>query len=352
MPTSARGATRIFQELDDLDRLANVWDSLAAKSGNPIEQYDWARACAATFTADRELQVITVGAPLPVAIAPMIRRSGRLARLELLGMRELDEPMDFLYADPSALALVGDALVRLGCSVFLKRIPADSPVVAALRRSYRGRGIIICRPVIGCPWIPLDAGWSKPEQQLNPGRRSDLRRARRLAEQMGTVNIEVLSPTPSELKPLLEEAFGVEAAGWKGRQGTALGADAATGSFFRQYTAAASQKGTLRVCFLRIGARGAAMQVAVECGKRFWLLKIGYDEAFARSSPGLLLMLETIRYAASRGLRSYEFLGTARPWTQMWTQLTHPCISLRAYPMNQRGIVSLAIDAARIACRK
>jgi CelD/BcsL family acetyltransferase involved in cellulose biosynthesis len=343
---------RICRDLDDLEALADVWESLAARSGNPADQYDWARSCAAAFTDVSQLQVITVGAPLPVAIAPMIRRSGRLARLELLGLSELDEPTDFLYADASALAPLGDALVRLGCSVYLKRIPADSPVVAALRRSYRGRGIICCRPAIGCPWIPLDAGWIKPEQQLNPGRRSDLRRARRLAEQKGAVTTEVLSPTPSELNPLLEEAFRVEAAGWKGRQGTALKTDAALGYFFRQYAAAACQKGTLRVCLLRIGERCAAMQIAVESGERFWLLKIGYDEGFARCSPGLLLMLETIRYAARRGLRSYEFLGRTRSWTQVWTQRTHPCLSLRAYPMNPRGLAALAIDTAKFAYRR
>ena len=44
------------------------------------------------------------------------------------------------------------------------------------------------------------------------------------------------------------------------------------------------------------------MQVAVETGGRFWLLKVGYDERFARCSPGSLLLLETIRHAATTGV--------------------------------------------------
>jgi CelD/BcsL family acetyltransferase involved in cellulose biosynthesis len=86
------------------------------------------------------------------------------------------------------------------------------------------------------------------------------------------------------------------------------------------------------------------MQLAIECGNRFWLLKIGYDEAFARCSPGSLLLLETVRYAALRGLHSYEFLGTAEPWTHMWTTCMRPCVSLLAYPANRRGLAAFAAD--------
>ena len=111
-------------------------------------------------------------------------------------------------------------------------------------------------------------------------------------------------------------------------------------------------KGALRMCFLRIGDAVAAAQIAVTFGDRFWLLKIGYDEAFARCSPGTLLSLETIRYAAARGLRSYEFLGGPEPWTRMWTDQERPCVSLRVYPASLRGIWVLAGAVGKIARRR
>ena len=86
------------------------------------------------------------------------------------------------------------------------------------------------------------------------------------------------------------------------------------------------------------------MQLAVVSGNRFWLLKIGYTDEFARCSPGILLMLETIRYAAKCGLRSYEFFGVEEPWLRVWTELVRPCVSLRAYPTNLRGGMVLARD--------
>jgi CelD/BcsL family acetyltransferase involved in cellulose biosynthesis len=351
---AAGPAIKLLQRPEELAALAGAWDRLAAaQAGGPMQYAAWAQAYAAMSEApERALHVVVAGGPQPTAIAPLVRRRGRRARLELLGVQELYEPLDFLYATPAALDPLADALVRLGVPLFLERLPADSPVVAALQRAYRGRGVVLCRPTPewpGCPWIPLDASWREPEQHLNTGRRSDLRRAWRLAERMGSVRSEVLTPTPAELPPLLEEAFQVEAAGWKGRKGSALLTNAERGAFYRHYATAACRQGILRLCFLRIGAQAVAMQLAAECGGGFWLLKIGYDEKFAQCSPGTLLMLETLRYAAARGLRSYEFLGTVEPWTRLWAPQVHPYISLRAYPARARGLAALAADLTKVA---
>lgn len=162
---------------------------------------------------------------------------------------------------------------------------------------------------------------------------------------MGAVTCEILSPSVDRLPLLLDEAYAVEAASWKGREKTALRFDARLGEFYRRYAAAAAERGMLRLCFLRIGGDAAAMQLAVVAGNRFWLLKIGYADEFARCSPGVLLMVETIRYAAQAGLRSYEFLGASKSWIRHWTELEHPCVSFRAYPLNLRGMTSLARDA-------
>jgi CelD/BcsL family acetyltransferase involved in cellulose biosynthesis len=188
--------------------------------------------------------------------------------------------------------------------------------------------------------------------RLEAGRRSDLRRARRHAEKMGAVEAVVIAPTRDQLPQLLAEAFQVEAAGWKGAHGTALASDPVRGDFFRRYTEQACTHGILRMCMLRIGGRPAAAQIAIESGTRFDLLRAGYDEQFARCSPGMLLTVESIRYAARRGLRSYEFNGDVEPWTKVWTQHEHACCSLRAYPFSRRGAWAMFDDGRQAAVRK
>ncbi len=340
-------------ELDDLDRLAGAWDRLASNSGSPIGQYIWARACAEALGDRYSLDVLAIGPrERPFAIAPLARRRRPMAPLELLGVHELREPMDFLYEDARAAAALVRVLTSLPGPLSLKRVPASSLVVAAIGNADRKRGLVLNRDAGACPYILLGERQKDPEQQLTARRRSDLRRAQRRAARLGEVSYEMLAPSPAELQPLLEEAIAVEAAGWKGRARTALAHDEMRRAFFRHYATAACSKGILRLCFLRIGGRAAAVQLAVETDNRFWLLKLGYDEGFSRCSPGSLLLMETIRHAAIRGLRSYEFLGSAESWIRPWTNTVRPCVRLDAYPFERSGVGLLATDAATAAGRR
>lgn len=348
----SRGTARIVRDVASLDAMAEAWDALAAPAVAPMQQYAWARACASAFTGRRALHVVAVKGPSGLAVAPLVRHRDIMGRVEFLGSPELDEPADILASDGVSLARLAEALVRCGHPLLLRRLPAESPLVPALLRAYQGRGVVVRRQLRGFPWIRLDDGCTAPEERLNPGRRSDLRRARRIASGMGSVRVELLSPGPAEVAPLLDEAFDVEAAGWKGRTGTALAVDRVRQQFFRQYAAAAARRGMLRLGFLRIGERAAAMQLGVDWGGRFWLLKMGFDEAFARCSPGTLLMAEMVRLATERGLRAYELLGTSEPWALVWTRLEHPSVSLRAYPANPRGVRAMAADLARAGWRR
>jgi CelD/BcsL family acetyltransferase involved in cellulose biosynthesis len=352
--TETTDAARIIRNLADFSDTRAQWDSLAMASGwgSPIQHYIWTQSYTETFGIGRGLHVVASGSGRSSAIAPLFRPKRFGGSLELIGVKELFEVMDFLYTDEPALEGLAIALSTSGLPIVLGRIRADSPALAALRGACRSNAATFCRPAKGCPYIALDTSWLEPERHGNSGRRSDLRRARRAGEGMGGITCEILSPSADEVPSLLDEAYQVEAASWKGRNKTALQVDARLGQFYRRYAIAAAERGMLRLCFLRIGGEAAAMQLAVVTGDRFWLLKIGYSEKYARCSPGVLLMMETIRYAASARLRSYEFLGAAEEWIRNWTSLEHPCVSFRAYPFNLRGTTLLAKDAAAALARK
>lgn len=349
-PPGNRPTVQVIRDLRGLGTLAPLWDAAAGSTASPMESHDWVRSWAEAYGVDRDLEILVAGDWPAVAIAPLVRSSHDGLRLELSGPPDLQERMDFLYADPSHVAILADALARRKLPLRFWRIPADSAVVAELRHAYRGRGIVRCRPGIGCPYIPLDDTWADPDRQLDARRRSNLRRARRIAEEMGPVTVEILSPRPADLGPLLQEAYAVEAAGWKGHsgKGEALVRQTHEGEFFRRYAAAACEREILRLCFLRIGGRAAAMKLAVITGGRFWLLKMGYSEEFERCSPGTLLLAETLRYAARSGLRSYEFLGGDESWIRAWEPLSRPCVSIHTYPFTARGAAALAHDARAV----
>jgi CelD/BcsL family acetyltransferase involved in cellulose biosynthesis len=347
-------ASTIIRTAEELSALQAEWNSSLPNDtwNNPILCHLWAQTYVDVYGPGAGLAIAVIRKRGATAIAPLLRPRTRRHRLEFLSQREICEPMDFVYSDVSSLESLADIVSRLKYPLLLDRIPADSPALAALRRSLRRRAVVNIRPSWGCPWIKLDASWESPEQHVTARRRSDLRRARRRAEALGTVCAEIHAPTPAQLPPLLQEAFVVESASWKGTEGSALLKDSLQGEFYRRYTYAAAARGILRVCLLRIAGQPAAMQLALQADGRFWLLKIGYSDEFARCSPGILLMLETLRYASRQHLRAYEFLGNTEAWIRAWTTEARPCVSLRAYPFGVRGAIGLAIDVLAVARRR
>lgn len=335
--------------LGELDACEAAWRTLDARVGGPMEQFDWIRSCAATLGTGQQLNITTVwrGDQL-VAVAPMqIARRGGVRRASLIGVERHYEPMDLLYEDEAALAVLVDEFVAQGRTFAIGRVREDSPTVAALRTAFTGTAAVKCRQQVSYPFIDLDESWAEPEQNLSSGRRSDLRRARRRAEEIGTLTAEIITPRPENVDALLEEAMAVEMKSWKGKDGTAMGCDADEAAFCRAYARAACKHGVLRLCFLRINGQAAAMHVAMVHGGGFWLLKIGYDESFARCSPGMLLIRESISYAAKQGLATYEFLGKSESWIEMWSKVQRSCVAVRVYPFGPSGMTALTSDATK-----
>lgn len=281
-----------------------------------------------------------------------------LKRLVPIGAAETGEPSDIPWFDAAELRRRAAVLAKQPLAVELPRVPADSPTLDALKSAFSGRGFTRVRPAAGTPYIELDDSWAEPESKFNAGRRSDFRRARRHAETMGGLSFEMLDKLdPAQLDRYIDEAYAVEASSWKGAGGTALSSDETLGPFFRRYAHAAMEAGIMRLAFMRVVGVAVGMQFAVELEGALWLLKIGYDPAFAKCSPGNLLMLFTLGESAKRGLRSYEFLGSAAPWTAHWTSRLRPYLSARFYPASIRGLLTLLMDLfisakARVAERR
>lgn len=345
---------RIIRTPAELAALASEWDALAARFPSPLLQHDWFSAAAAAVCPPGELAAVVVEtAGRLTAAAPLVAtRTRGNERLELLGEAQLSEPGGFLYCDTEALARLAAGVVALGHPLLLTRLPAEGSEIDTLRRA--GRTVMAVRSADGTPWLPLEGDWEQFEARLPPRRRATLRRAERRCGDLGRVASRLLAPQPRQVNELLKRFAAVEAAGWKGRSRTALVHNQGLWSFFDQYAHAAAARGRLRVGFLEVDDHPIAAQLGVEFARRYWTLKVGYDERWARCSPGLLLMHAVIRDAFARGLEAVEFLGRFEPWIGTWTHRLHPCVSTRLYPLSWRGLRGLNRDvsgflAARVA---
>ena len=325
----------VYQDFGALHALAPAWDRLAR---TPVQQSIWAHAWAETLGKGYSLRVFTAGPPDdPTAIAPLVLNGRGPLRYELLGSG-LSEAVDVLGGDEGGLALIAQELAREKAPLLLRRVPASSVFVAAVCKAYAG-SLVVVRRAPGTPYLALDEGWFEPERCFNRLLRSDLRRARQRAEALGEVAVEIASPGPDQVEALVDEALALG------------GSDPPRDEFIRRYAGSATRRGILRLCFLRIGGRTAAVQLAVELSKRFWLLRQAHDDAFARCSPEKLLLLETIRFAARNGLERYELLGGATEWSGLATEREHEAVSVRTYTPGFSGLNALAVDGASLAGR-
>jgi CelD/BcsL family acetyltransferase involved in cellulose biosynthesis len=353
-PMSQMRGIEVYTTCEQLTDLAPFWDGLGTFLNAPFGKFRWILTCAETLAADSQLFVPVIrDGRTPVAIAPLVRPHGFLAVARQLGVEEHGEPGDFNYNDTESLDLLARVLAENHVPLVLARTPVDSPMLAALRRAYRRRGFVVLRPQPSCPFIEIEATEDRTSARLPARLRSDLRRALRRAEQLGVVSFETHAPaTDSDLLPLWEESLKVEAAGWKGRSQTALQSSHRLGSFYRSYAGRACEQGILRILFLKLGPDIASMMIALEASDRFWILKIGFDERFAKCSPGMLLMHEALRYAARRGLKSYEFLGSATDWTRRWTGRERPIHRVLIYPYTVQGAAILVSHMAEFLGRR
>jgi CelD/BcsL family acetyltransferase involved in cellulose biosynthesis len=342
---------RIFLGVNPFRDFTSDCAGIEEFTSSPMQSHIWNLACAESFSDGDPVLITVQRQGRTVAFAPLFRPHGE-KRLVFLG-QGLFEPTLFSYADNASCHALARALLTLKDPVFLRDAASSSPMVEALQKACReDNRVCVTRPMPSHPWLQLDESWQRPEEHLNSGRRSDLRRARRNAEKIGPLSFQNIIPAADELEEVLTEVFRVESANWKGEAGSGLAYDPIIQGFYRRFSQLACEQGILRILLMKCGDQTAAAQLGVEYKNRFWLLKMGYDQNFARYSPGELLFVESLRLAAERGLEAYEFTGTPESWTHKWTDKTHASVSIRIYAAGLRGLIGVTAESAMAAARR
>ncbi len=343
---AAPAAVQILSTPGELQQSAADWDSLPQAIRDPLLGHRWFSAAAAHLHAPGELHVVTVRRRSQlVAIAPLVRtrRSG-VTRLEFIGSRVLQEPCDLLALDPVAHTQLCTALVAAGHPLMLQRVPAESGIDAALRTVAAGRGRVLVAASAPVRCVEMAGNWDAYLAGRSPGLAAGLRRKRRRLERLGPVILDALRPAPSELRSVLDEAFDVEADGWKGASGSALRNNDRLRRFVIDVAERFAIGGDLRVNFLRAGDRAVAMGILIEFNQRLWEIKIGYRQLATSASPGRLLLSETLREACGRGLHGYEFLGSGDRQQLDWANAGRSLHTVVYYPYTASGLWAFAAD--------
>lgn len=339
----------------EIRTVAPGWDVLAERFGSPLLGADWFQACAETLCAESDLRIVVVRSKGTIsAVAPLVvvRRNG-IEWVEMLGASALYEPAGLLYDGEESLRHLVGEIVSLRMPTVLQRIPAESPIEGTFRELARYRGIVVSGTTASAAYVCTRGTWETYFRSISGPRRYDYQRKRKRTERFGPVTVRIERPGSGVgLRETLAEVFRVEAAGWKGRSGSALLSNERVRKFVARYSEMACERGVLVVCFLEVKGNAIATILGLQHAKRFWVLKIGYDEEWARCSPGIQMTMESIRYAFDEGLESYEFLGSEEAWQAVWPRHRHALISLVLYPTSVQGLRGLGGDLQRFMMKK
>ena len=123
----------------------------------------------------------------------------------------------------------------------------------------------------------------------------DLRRQRNRLAEHGAVHFEV-ARTPIDVAAAIETFLTLEASGWKGDRGTALGQNEGDAAFVRRATSALAETGQCEIVTLRAGETPVAAAIVLRHRDRAFYFKLGVDERFAKFSPGVQLTLDLTRH--------------------------------------------------------
>ena len=97
-----------------------------------------------------------------------------------------------------------------------------------------------------------------------------------------------------DLDRWLQDFLSLERSGWKGKRGTALAERTNERAFFESMCRDAHAQGKFHAAQITLDGKPIAMLASFAAGRGAYSFKIAYDEAYARFSPGALLMMKVI----------------------------------------------------------
>ncbi len=350
--SGTRAASRISVEIADAARLATIrhsWDELVAEAAEPNVFMDPALLRLADPSTRTETLLAWTAHDSRQRLVGVWAFAVGSPRKSPLKARVLNAPpcvhgylatpvVDRAWIDETLEAML-DRLAdnaHLPKIVALESMGADGAVMAALLRVLARRGSVPCildrshRPKLASD---LDAK-RYFENALSSGSRKKLRQHRRRLGEQGALT-SVIIDAPEKVRHALEEFLALEAAGWKGQQGTALLCNRDDAAFMRAAVVALAEQGCASIHALYLDRRPVSMQIVVRSGRAVFTLKTAYDERFRDYSPGMLLLEDyTAAFLADDSIAfvdscSHDDTGFMSAWTErqavadLWFDVRH-----------------------------
>jgi CelD/BcsL family acetyltransferase involved in cellulose biosynthesis len=331
----------IVRDDEQFVALESEWNDAVERASvpHPFLRHEWVRTWWDSFgrsthsarsgRTDRQLHIIVVREGGRIAgIAPLMRETTTsyglsIKRLALLA-NDHTPRTDFVVAGNAAevYAAIWNTL-RDGMDqwdvVQLTQLLKGSATGAAMTRFAADNALPVGTwKSTDSPYLELAGTWDSYWGALPAKFRSNVRNRLSRLKQIGEPELEILSEKAA-ITGAFDDAWRLEASGWKDQEGTSITSDPAVRRFYTLLAERAIDRGWLRLMFLTVGRQRIAVSYSAVHDGRLFLLKTGHDRDFHTCSPFKLLTYLAAQHGYANGLREIDFLGDTEPWKQEWT---------------------------------
>jgi len=148
------------------------------------------------------------------------------------------------------------------------------------------------------------------------GSRSKLKSKLKKLDQEGRVTFGL---TEQATPDVIHTFLSLEASGWKGANGSAIGMDVNLVDFYTRIAQVSEDTHTLRIYWMALDGRPIAMHFGLMKNGVYYIPKVAYDESYKKYSPGHLLTKYVIEELTREGASRFDFLGPRMEWKCVWT---------------------------------
>lgn len=336
---------RVATRLEELDAIRDAWDRLmdSSEQPRPVNSYAWVSSflehcldpdekwlCLQAWQDGRLIGILPLveqrrrwlGRSAPVLRSPGDNDTSSMEMLVESG-HEAVVLTNFLKAlDQYVPGWLGLAFTRL--------LP-DSAILRQCERGLSGAAAIIDLNGYG-RFFRVSGSFEERFSAMRSKYRSNVRRSRRLFHELDGAR-EVIVNGGEASGAAVEEFLDLEASGWKGREGTAIRTSPGMAQFYASLSKKLAARGQVTWRFLLAEGRLIGGQMEVRTGSVLQTPKLAHDEAYARCSPGQLVVDSMLQWAhGSSDLKEIDCL-TDVDWLDPWLARRRPYYDVWITPL-------------------
>jgi CelD/BcsL family acetyltransferase involved in cellulose biosynthesis len=356
---SAERQFEIFQGAAGLAAIREDWKRVTRALDEPrfFHLYEWYESYLNTLSDSPVYFVLARRKEAPVSVIPLVRSPLRLAGTKLRGLSLPHHP-HMLLCDAPVTNEGADHITMRELIAYLRRqreiqwdvlffpnLLEDSGLLSAL--NARPAALLISEPQTRCNYLPC----VQPDHlaaRLSQNFRGNLRKARNKLAKLNRVEFISTRSRP-DIDLALDEFLAVEASGWKGAADarSAIKLDGRVLSFYQSLVVNFSRIGACEINLLRAEGRCIAGQFCLVIGDTSYILKIGYDEAYAQVASGNMLLEHTIQRYFREGAIKYVNLITDALWHSCWKPMSYAVSRALVFNMTAAGLSAYSLLRAK-----